>query len=302
MVEFLSIMQIKHKFSKEEIDELNKHIHSNDLQIRERALILLNLSDSRDAERIGRIFRLTKTTVQNYLRIWIKERRLWSEEKGGSVSKLKDEQIEELKLYLKEKTFETVNKVILYVEEKYGIKYAESGMHKLLKRLNFSYKKPMTVPAKIDEEAQDNFVKEYNQLKNSKKEDELILFLDATHPLYQTIPGYGWIQKGETKTINSTKKQYRMNILGAIRLDNMDITAKDVDTVNAETVSEFLLDLSKKYEIYKKITIILDNAAYNKAKKLYEKIKDTNIELKFLPPYSPNLNAIERLWKILKKK
>ena len=50
------------------------------------------------------------------------------------------------------------------------------------------------------------------------------------------------------------------------------------------------------------ITIILDNARYQKCKLVQEVALSLNIELLYLPPYSPNLNLIERLWKFVKKK
>jgi transposase len=46
----------------------------------------------------------------------------------------------------------------------------------------------------------------------------------------------------------------------------------------------------------------MDGAAYNKAKEVKEKAKMLKIKLIYLPPYSPNLNPIERLWKFMKKK
>jgi transposase len=50
------------------------------------------------------------------------------------------------------------------------------------------------------------------------------------------------------------------------------------------------------------ITIFLDNARYQKCVLVIEKARSLQIELCFLPPYSPNLNLIERVWKFVKKK
>ena len=52
---------------------------------------------------------------------------------------------------------------------------------------------------------------------------------------------------------------------------------------------------------YKPITLILDNARYQRCQLVMALADELNIELLFLPPYSPNLNLIERLWKLVKK-
>lgn len=51
-----------------------------------------------------------------------------------------------------------------------------------------------------------------------------------------------------------------------------------------------------------KIHIVLDNARYQKCEIFTSLAKELSIELVFLPPYSPNLNLIERLWKFTKAK
>ena len=55
------------------------------------------------------------------------------------------------------------------------------------------------------------------------------------------------------------------------------------------------------YPAAKKITVILDNAHYYRSKVVEEYLQNSRIELMFLPPYSPNLNLIERFWKFFKK-
>ncbi len=70
--------------------------------------------------------------------------------------------------------------------------------------------------------------------------------------------------------------------------------------LNADSVCEGLEKLRKKYPD-KILYIILDNAAYQRCNKVAEKARQLKINLVFLPPYSPNLNLIERLWKFLRK-
>jgi transposase len=70
--------------------------------------------------------------------------------------------------------------------------------------------------------------------------------------------------------------------------------------INAESVCELLRKIAL-LNIEVPITLVLDNARYQKCKIVAELALQLNIELLFLPAYSPNLNLIERLWKFVKK-
>ena len=70
-----------------------------------------------------------------------------------------------------------------------------------------------------------------------------------------------------------------------------------------EVIKLLFVEIRKEYnDLSKTIYIFLDNAKYNHNNEVKKAAKKLNIKLEFLPPYSPNLNLIERLWKLLKKK
>jgi transposase len=64
----------------------------------------------------------------------------------------------------------------------------------------------------------------------------------------------------------------------------------------------FLVEVKKKYVDAKKITIILDNATYQRSSEVQAHAKNLGIDFLFLPPYTPNLSLIEKVWKFFKKK
>jgi len=70
--------------------------------------------------------------------------------------------------------------------------------------------------------------------------------------------------------------------------------------VNAITVIELIKDVHSQYE-GQKITLVMDNARYQRCKAVMEYARENDVELLFLPSYSPNLHLIERLWKFVKK-
>ena len=97
----------------------------------------------------------------------------------------------------------------------------------------------------------------------------------------------------------SGRKRY--NVLGALDSETREvITVSNDSYINALSVCELLEKLRAAHpEIL--MTLVLDNARYQKCKLVFEKAKELNIELLYLPPYSPNLNIIERLWKHVKQ-
>lgn len=163
------------------------------------------------------------------------------------------------------------------------------------------YKEPLKVPGRLDPEKQMEFVEKYEELKANLRKDEEIYFLDAVHPEFQSQAVCGWIKKGETKTIPTTNKQFRLHFVGAISLKNMKVISREYGTVNAENMIEFLQNL-EEHSNAPKIYVICDNGRANKNKALQEYLKISKIEIHYLPPYSPNLNPIERLWKVMREK
>jgi transposase len=79
------------------------------------------------------------------------------------------------------------------------------------------------------------------------------------------------------------------------------ITVSNDTYINAVSVSDLLNKIRKEVGRKIPITLVLDNAKYQKCSLVTEEAKKLKIELLYLPSYSPNLNLIERLWKQVKK-
>ncbi len=90
--------------------------------------------------------------------------------------------------------------------------------------------------------------------------------------------------------------------MGAINAVSKEITLVTNTTyITSLQVCEMLVKIALERTAEVPITIVLDNARYQRCKVVTEKAAELGIELLFLPPYSPNLNLIERLWKFVKK-
>lgn len=104
--------------------------------------------------------------------------------------------------------------------------------------------------------------------------------------------------------IRTSSGRQRYNVLGAIDVFNQDlITVTNDAYINSDSICQLLLKLHNTYsKLAIPLTIVLDNAKYQRCQKVTDYALELEIELLFLPTYSPNLNLIERLWKFTKKK
>lgn len=88
-------------------------------------------------------------------------------------------------------------------------------------------------------------------------------------------------------------------IIGGVSPQSGKSVFIQTDKINSQTVAMFIQELSETYSEYKNI-LILDNASFHSTQGLPDFPLPDNIELMFLPTYSPDLNPIERLWKYFK--
>lgn len=127
-----------------------------------------------------------------------------------------------------------------------------------------------------------------------------LFFADGVHLTYGYQGGYCWCK--ERKTIPSAYGRKRANLLGFLDpITYETISVMNDSYLNSDSVCEGLEKLRNRFP-KEYICVILDNAAYQRCKKVMNKAEELKINLVFLPPYSPNLNLIERLWKFLRKK
>jgi transposase len=124
--------------------------------------------------------------------------------------------------------------------------------------------------------------------------------MDAAHFVFAPFLGYLWCFA--RLFIKAPSGRKRFNVLGALdAISHEMITVTNTGYINAYSVCELLVKLTYRCGNLP-ISIVLDNARYQKCKLVQATADLFNIELLYLPPYSPNLNLIERMWKFVKKK
>ena len=278
---------------------LSLHKVSKDKRECDRIKAILAYDDGCSYSDIARILLIDDETVKRHIKDYFSKKKTTTSN-GGSERLLSEAQQIELSQHLEKITYLDVKSICSHVKSKYKITYSESGMRQLLHALKFCYKKPHSVPAKANKEAQGAFVEEYKALKKScEKAGEPIYFMDAVHPEHQTKMAYGWIKKGQRKLMPTTPTQKRVHYLGAVNLVGHRVIYEEYDTVNGLGVIDFLKIVRKSHTTGECIHMIMDNVSYQKSKEVKAVAENLNIKLHYLPPYSPNLNPIERLWKIM---
>ncbi len=218
---------------------------------------------------------------------------------GGSNGKLNTLQTAQLIEHLECITYLKITDIVAYVQGTYGISYTPQGMTSWMHNHGFSFKKPKGTPAKADPVKQEAFIQAYEKLLNKTPADEPILFGDGVHPTMATKVTYGWIKTGTNKPIATTASRTRMNLMGALNLETMQVSIGSYETINSETMVMYFDNLREAYPEAPKIHLILDRGPYNISVVTRDAAKKRGIELHYLPSYSPNLNPIERLWKIM---
>ncbi len=281
-----------------EFEKLVRITRSIDEKDRLRAILAYD--EGHDVRDIADILKISNSTTYNYINDYLKQNKIAHSPRGGSDSKLTVSQEIELISYLQVTTYLTAKAISVYIFGKYHVKYTISGITKWLERNDFVYKAPKLIPGKFDETKQQQFIEYYQALTANASGSDLIMFMDAVHPEYQSQSVCGWMPKGETKTLATTNTQYRLHLNGAINLSSMQIITREYETINAQSIISFCTDLENIYPD-KSIHLICDNGRSNKNKELAQYLENARVTIHYLPPYSPNLNPIERLWKVMRE-
>jgi transposase len=288
----------------EEIEALELRIKEcRDSDRRNRLLCVYWVGKGKSVEWVSDFFLMSVRTVLRYLHDYYEHNKIDPGQKGGSKPLLNEAQEKELKNHLSKTIVRSTIEIVDYVQTTFGVKYSRGGMAKWLLRQGFRYKRPHRVPHTVSIAKQEAFVELYGEMKASLKEDEVILFMDGVHPDHQTQAVCGWIQVGMNAQVPSTSKQKRLHYMGAVEIfdDHVVHTVIAYDRINSQSVIDFLEKLKAKYP-GKKLKIICDQGAYHTSKETKKYLENNPwVKLIYLPPRCPNLNLIERLWKLMRE-
>lgn len=278
-----------------------QHKQERDGRVRDRIKAVLLHDKGWSPRQIAEALLITDEAVRNHIEEYKSSKKL-QPESGGSQEKLSEKQSRRLEAHLQDHTYLYVKDIVAYVKAIFSVTYTIHGMRNWLQRHGFSYKKPAVVPGKANEKQQREWIAEYEKLRATLPLNETICFIDGVHPTHNVQLTYGWIKKGVRKEIPANSGRSRLNLSGGVDVISYKVIVQADQTLNADATISFFQKVEAAYPEKSKIHVFCDNARYYKNKLVQGYLESSKIMLHFLPPYSPNLNPIERLWKWMKER
>src|SRR5499425_3422014 len=213
--------------STEQLAELRVgHRRTRDKREADRIKAVVLLATGWSAEEVAEVLLVDPNTVRAHFKRYredgLEGLRRVGEGVGGSIGLLDTKQLAQLDAHLQTNLYLSAKAVGHWAKETFGVSYTESGMTAVLHRLGYVYKKPRLVPGKADREAQEQFLETYDNIRNTKGQDDPIIFMDATHPQHNPVLAGGWIKRGEEQEIPTNTGRRRVNINGAIDLERLE--------------------------------------------------------------------------------
>jgi transposase len=298
---------IKIEITREEIDALEyERYHHPDPKVQRKMEVLYLKSQTVEHQEIRRLCHISETTLTTYLKQY----------RAGGIERLKEfgyaghpsdleEHASTLEAYFKAHPPRTTAEAQQIIKEQTGIERSPSQVQAFLKRLGMECRKVGYVPGRTanpDKQAEQETFKTQSlepRLAEAKAGQRAVLFMDAAHFVMGACVGRVWCFT--RLFIASPSGRQRFNVLGAVDAVTKQIfTVTNETYINAESICLLLMQIAVHYAGVP-ITIVLDNARYQKCELVWRHAAALGIELLYLPSYSPHLNLIERLWRYVRK-
>ena len=280
--------------------------------MRERAV--RSVQDGESPEVVARVLSINRSTVYGWLAQYrrggwgaLKAKLLFGRPPklgGKKLSWIYDTVTQKSPLQLKFAfALWTREMVAALIKEKFNIPLSVVSVGRLLAQLGITCQKPLHRALERDEALVQQWLKQdYPRIRAlAQREKAAIYFGDAAHMRSDHHSGRSWGKKGETPIVSSTGARYRMSLISAVTSrGHMRFMIKEKGGVNAEVFIEFLRRLMVGTK--NKIFLIVDRGPAHVAKKTKAFVAGLGGKLRlfYLPPYSPDRNPDELVWKHLK--
>src|SRR5438132_3723426 len=255
---------------------------------------------------IARLAGVSRSSVQRYLRAFL----------GGGLDAIRcypwkgqrgalDNHRTSLEEYFRQHPPRSVRQAQRLIEERTGVRRGPTQVRLFLRRLGLAPRRVAAVPLPPKATAADHartqrrFLDEHLEpvLAEARAGRREVYFVDAAHFVYAAFLGWLWCAARWFVRAASGRKRY--NVLGALHaVSHRLIRVANHSYINAESVCALLRAVAAA-GVGRPITVVLDNARYQKCAVVQGLAASLGITLLYLPSYSPNLNLIERVWRFV---
>ncbi len=289
---------------RQELRQLQRQRRDDDGYV--KVTVVLMLDAGRSLATVAQDLGLDETTVYRYVRAFadLGLEKYLAHEQPGYWGLLNSAQLARLCHEVNTTLYTQVQPIQAWLADTCRVHYSRSGLTQLLHRLGFTYKLTTPVPCQADAGTQEDFLQELAVLEAHVERGEAVLYYaDAAHPTHNTRCTRAWCAVGEERPLLTVSGRERVNLNAALNAyAPTQVLLDETDCVNAQSTKRLYEKLLAAHPDKRRIYVVCDNARYYKNKELRAWLADKPLVQVFLPPYSPNLNLIERLWKYLRQK
>jgi transposase len=282
-----------------------------DRRVYQRLTAVLTVAEGNSREEVAHLLGIGLTQLGEWLRIYRNKGLddLCALHYRGDPGHLTASQVGQLKDKVRTGCFRNSDQIRQWLQDTFGVSYSPSGVKDLLKRVGVSYHKVTGFLWKADPDKQKEFVRKHERQKAQARRAGATTrryYVDACHPIWGLDLVYScWLLVGQRLLVGMGSGRKRLNILGAYCPDDQEYLDLRLtrDNINGEQFVNLLRLLRERHPEVKEFILYLDNAKYYDKPVVQEWLaRHPGFHLEPVPPYSPNLNLIERLWKFLRAK
>lgn len=279
-----------------------------DYKERERLRALYALSISYSVQKVSEIFCVDDDTIRNWVKKWEEEKNLKGAPRDGRSPSLAENDKKEIKKLVEENN-----------PRKHGLNasswdcselkkyFARNGrifslevIRKALKEMGARYVKAVIEFPEADEKKRLAFARKF--IKQEKNANALVLFEDEMSTETSARKGYGWTFKERLVVIAPQSHYERMNLFGAVSPYTGEVIEMASSNSKASAYVKYLGKIARAHP-RKTVWVYQDNTRVHKSNKVLRFLeKHANIQFRYLPPYSPELNPREYWHGFLRKK
>jgi len=283
-----------------------------DRRVYQRLTAVLTVAEGDSREAVAHLLGIGLSQLGEWLRVYRNEGldALCTLHYKGDPGKLTAREVDQLKGKVGTGCFRNSDQIRQWVQDTFGVSYTPSGLKDLLRRVGISYHKVSGFLWKADPDEQRAFVKRVARHRREARRPGAPrtrrYYVDACHPVWGLDLVYCcWLLVGQRLLVGMGSGRKRLNILGAYCPDDHEYIDYRLtrDNVNGEQFVNFLRLLRSTHPEVERFILYVDGARYYGSPVVKEWLsRHPEFLLSGIPAYSPNVNLIERMWKLLRSK